>query len=123
MNIYPLIQNFAGACNLKGGDFLSFPHWYDYLQGTTDATNACIPKISAIGDIWLIVAAVVEIMLRIGALAAVGLVIYGGIQFITAQGEPDKATKARQTIINALIGLVISIAAATIVTFVAGSFK
>jgi hypothetical protein len=122
MFITSLTQNFAAACNLKGGSFLSFPHWYEYLSGTTDATG-CIPKITALGDIWLIVAAVVEILLRVAALAAVGLIIYGGIEFVVAQGEPDKATQARKTIVNALVGLVIAIAAATVVTFVAGSFK
>jgi len=122
MNLQTFFQHFAPACDLGGGSFLGFPHWYEFLPGVTDSNHVCIPKISAIGDIWLIVAAIVDILLRVGALAAVGFIIYGGIQFVTAQGEPDKATQARKTIVNALAGLVISIAAATVVTFVAGSF-
>ena len=51
------------------------------------------------------------------------MVIYGGIEFIMSQGEPDKANKARGTVINALIGLVIAVAAATLVTFIAGRFN
>jgi hypothetical protein len=123
MNLQPFLQNFHLACNLNVGNFLGFPRWYQYLQGIPDANNGCIPKFSALSDIWLIVAAIIDILLRIGALAAVGFVVYGGIQFITSQGEPDKAAQARKTITNALIGLVISIAATAAVTFVAGSFR
>jgi hypothetical protein len=122
----------GSVCSLGKPDFLNFPRWYDYLPGTyvPASTNPngtvinayCQPQLTAINDIWLVAAAVVEILLRVSALVAVGFVVYGGIQFITAQGEPDKANKARQTIISALIGLVISIAAATVVTFIAGSF-
>lgn len=130
----------GSSCNLAPAGvngFLNFPHWYQYLPGTyvhsvsktangvttVISTGYCLPKISSINDIWLVVAAAVDILLRVAALAAVGFIIYGGIQFILAQGEPDKAVQARKTMINALAGLVISIAAATIVTFVAGSFK
>ncbi len=130
-----LANTTIAGCKLGGGSFLGFPHWYQYLPGQyvpavksastgTVLSNAyCMPRISSIGDIWLIAAAVIDILLRVGALAAVGFIIYGGIQFVIAQGEPEKANQARKTIINALTGLVISIAAATIVTFVAGSFK
>jgi ABC-type Fe3+ transport system permease subunit len=110
----PLLSHFA-AC--QGGSFLGFPHWYEYLP-----CNGGAPGIRSINDIWLIVAAIIEIMLRIAGIVAVVLVIYGGIQYITSQGEPDKTTKARSTIINALTGLAIAILAASIVAFVAGRF-
>lgn len=115
-----IIQNFGAAC--LGGDFLGFPKWYKYLNGITDPkTHLCSPELSSINDIYLIVAAVIEMLLRIGTLMAVGFVIYGGIQYITSQGEPDKTSKARVTIINALVGLAISLVAAAAVAFFAGS--
>lgn len=117
------------ACTLKNPGFLGFPTWYQYLPGRNELTNsatgarACTPTITGIGDVWLVAAAAVEIILRFAAIAAVFMIIYGGIQLVTAQGEPDKATQARKTITNALIGLIISIVAATVVTFIAGAFS
>jgi ABC-type Fe3+ transport system permease subunit len=124
--IVNMVSHFAAPC--AGGSFLGFPKWYKYIDGYTvpagqPGEGSCTPKVEHIGDIWLIVAAFVEILLRIGALLAIIFVIYGGIQYITSQGEPNKTNQARQTVINALIGLVISIGATTIITFAAGRFK
>jgi len=120
--------HFAATCD--GGTFLGFPKWYKYLDGqmvdsTTGPAGAkvCSPMIGGLTDIWLIVAAVIEMLLRLGALFAIAVIIYGSVQFITSQGEPSKTQAARSTIINALIGLVITISAATAVSFIAGSFK
>lgn len=56
----------------------------------------------------------------IGAVALV-FVIIGGINFITSQGNPDAVSKARQTIIYAIIGLLAAISAEAIIIFVIGS--
>lgn len=80
----------------------------------------CTPVIGGLNDIWLIVAAVIEILLRLSALLAIGFVLYGGIALITSNGDPDKAAKARKTILNAVIGLVIAVVATTVVSYLAG---
>ncbi|HUS25865.1 MAG TPA: pilin [Nevskiaceae bacterium] len=120
--ITELLTRFGAAC--PGGDFLGFPKWYKYLNGTPDPnTHLCTPQLSGLSDLWLILAAIIEDLLRLVALFAVALVIWGGIQFISSQGDPGATTKARQTILNAIIGLVIAILAATVVAFIAGRFK
>lgn len=53
-----------------------------------------------------------------GALAVVYL-IYGGILYITAGGDAEKATKGRTAVINAIIGIVIILLALALVTWVA----
>lgn len=111
------LSNFAAD---KCSHFLGFPTWYEYVH---DPNNCSVIKIDKLSDIWLIVAAVIEILLRIAALAAIGFIIAGGFQYVTSQGEPDKTNQARSTIINALVGLVIAIMAATIVNFIAGSIS
>jgi len=111
------IMQFATACNLNKGSFLKFPTWYKYLHGETVA-GKCSVVFNFPGDISKILLAVVEIMLRIAALVAVGFIIYGGFRYILSQGEPDQTNAARDTIINALIGLVIVIIATTVVAFV-----
>ncbi len=116
-----VFSQIAAACPNSG--FFGFPTWYKYLNSVTDSQGSCVPKISGLSDIWLIVAAVIDILLRISALVAVGFVVYGGVQYITSEGEPDKTSRARGTIINALIGLVIAVGATVLITFVASQFK
>lgn len=121
-----LITHFAAPC--QGGDFLLFPKWYKYLNGqtvqnTTSGSTTCVPQISQLSDVWLIVAAMIELLLRVGALVALAFAIYGGFQYITSQGDPAKTAAARTTILNALTGLIIAVGAATLVTFIAGRFK
>lgn len=111
-----------GVMHCSGGSFLGFPTWYKYLPGHIDDNGTCSPELGSLSNVWLVVAALIEIMLRVAALLAVGLVIYGGISYMTSQGEPDKTAKARGTIINALVGLVIAVIAATTVGFIAGRF-
>ena len=110
-----IVQYFAaGAC--KTPNFLSFPTWYQFLPTAKD----CSPKIGSLTDIWLVVAAILDILLRVAALVAVGYVIYGGVKYTISQGNPDETTKARATILNALTGLFIAVTASAIVQFVAG---
>lgn len=113
-----LFTTFASSCS--GGSFLGFPTWYHYLNGTTSG-GVCSLQISGLSDIWLIVAAIIEILLRVAALAAIGFIIFGGVQYLTSQGEPDKTTQARHTLIDALVGLLIAIMASALVNFIARS--
>lgn len=115
------------ACKAEMSGFLGFPTWYKYLSprieggecklslpqdqyGKTDLGAAIAPVLLAI----------FEIILRIAGLVAVGFVIFGGFQYLTSQGEPDRIKGARSTIVNALIGLGIAVSATAIVNLVAG---
>lgn len=62
--------------------------------------------------------AVADDLLRIAGLVAVAYVIVGGSKYITSQGEPDKTKQAKDSIINALIGLAMAIVAAAIVSYI-----
>jgi hypothetical protein len=55
----------------------------------------------------------------IGAITVL-MVIIGGIQYMTSSGDPGKASKAKNTIIFSLVGLIVCILAVTIVQFVLG---
>lgn len=121
----PLTQTFAAACGKP--TFLGLIPWYQYLTVTKDqVTNDCritnfdqtTQVLGGHSPFLLIGLAIVDDLIRIAALVAVGFVIYGGIQYVTSQGSPDATTKARETIINALVGLVLAILAASIVAFI-----
>jgi hypothetical protein len=138
---------FGDPCDPVSGSgisFLGIPPWYKYLPGKVDGSTekqnttidkntgtkvdgSCIPQLNKEGSnggidlvsIWLIGLAVVEILLRLAGMITVGMVIFGGFKFITSQGNSDATKNARGTIINAFIGLVITIIAAISVNFIA----
>ncbi len=110
------------SCSAHSSNFLSFPTWYEYLPLNSTPTG-CQPAFTSISDVWLIVAAVIDILLRIGAIIAVGMVIYGGIMYTVSSGSAENVNKAKTIIINSMIGLAISIMATAVITFIAGSIR
>lgn len=108
----------AENCSDSSGSFLGFPTWYKYLDYQF-ADGECRVEFDVSKDVPKILLAVFEILLRVAGIAAVVFVIVGGFQYILTQGEPDKAKAARGTILNALIGLVIAMSAALMVSFLA----
>lgn len=54
-------------------------------------------------------------------LVAVGFMVYGAVNYATTQGDPAKIKKASQTIVYALIGLAVVLAAAAITNFIANA--
>ncbi len=121
MNFQILAATTSTVC--KHGNLLGFPSWYEYLNGTVGANGLCSPSISSISDIWLVVAAIIEILLRVILILAFFYVIYGGIAYITSAGNSESVVKARKIIQNGLIGLVIAFSASIIVNFIASSIK
>ncbi len=63
---------------------------------------------------------VINILSVIGAVIAVIMIIIGGMKFITSQGDGNSTAGARNTIIYAVVGLVIIALAQVIVQFVVG---
>lgn len=115
----------CGKDGKKGGSFFGLPTWYKYLKVDS---NCEIKDFSLLGSagkpssLPLILLALIEIVLRIGSLVAVAFVIIGGIKFVMSQGEPDGVKDARNTILNALIGLVITVTATPVVSFLGNRF-
>lgn len=52
-----------------------------------------------------------------GALSVL-MVVIGGFRYVISQGDPQATSKAKSTIIYAIVGLLVSLAAVSIVTFV-----
>lgn len=115
-----LIRTFASSCS--GGSFFGLPTWYYYLPKQT-VNNQCVPVFKSLSDTWLVVAAIIEMLLRIAGIGAVIMIIIGGINYSTSMGDPDATTKAKNTIIYSLVGLIVAITAAIIITFIASSFN
>ncbi len=123
------LQNFAADCSVRY--FFGIPSWDRYLIEAgrikeNAATGAC-EMVSAFewktapgttSDLTFILLGILDILLRLAGIVAVAFIIYGGIQYITSDGAPDATKDAQQTIINALVGLVISMLATATVSFI-----
>lgn len=110
-------QNFAATCGGQG-TFFGFPNWYEYLKnGPAAAGEKCGIDFTFPNDIPLVGLAVIEILLRIIAMVTIAFVIWGSIQYVVSQGEPDATARAKGTILNALIGMVVASLAIAIVKF------
>ena len=66
-----------------------------------------------------LVTKIADTLAIVAGAAAVIMLIYAGIQYITAGGNTEQATKARQGIINSLIGIAIVILSYGLVLWVA----
>ncbi|GEM_PF-3381434 len=92
-------------------------------QNTTDIYEQSIQDLNlpgiglSVGVVELIVR-IINIFLGLLGLIAVVLLIYAGFLWMTANGDPKKVQKARDIIVEALIGLVIIIFAFIIVQLV-----
>jgi hypothetical protein len=108
--------------------FFGLPAWYEYLDLKEDKiTHRCevqLVKDPKTGDVSLtdnippIGLAVLDMLLILAGLVSVVFVIYGGVKYVISQGEPDQTRSAQHTIINALVGGVIAMLGAAIVTFI-----
>lgn len=99
---------------------LGIPPWYRGL--TDDKCNIVSPD--SVGGlesfIWRVVLNIIEIALVAAAYLAVFFIIYGGFLFMTGGGNPSQVERGRKSVMNAVIGLVISMGAIAITRFIFG---
>ena len=70
-----------------------------------------------------IIKSIVEVLLTaVGAISIIMIVI-GGIMFALSSGDAQKAAKARNTVLYAVVGLAVSLFASAIVNFVFNRFN
>lgn len=69
-------------------------------------------------DLMSILNLIINVALGIIGFVAVVMIIMGGIQYTTSSGDAAKVTKAKNTILYGIVGLVIALLAFAIVNFV-----
>ena len=74
---------------------------------------------TSFGDI---VSKIINFLLFFVGVVSVIMIIYGGIQYTTSAGDSGKVTNAKNTILYAIVGLIVSILAYAIVNFVVKTF-
>lgn len=118
--VISLFEHFGDAPAACVHGFFGFPTWYQYLPANDfDTNSACqLSSFHYPEDLAPVALAAVDIALTIAGMTAVFFVIYGGIQYVISQGEPDKTAGAKSTITNALVGLVLAGVAIAVVGFI-----
>jgi hypothetical protein len=122
-NIYFAAQ--GQPCHLPGkndNQFFLLPHWWQYLDGQKDFLNRCTPHMNFPHDLWLIGLAVLNMLLWVAGFVAVLSIIIAGVELVASEGSPEKATNARNRLINSLVGLAIAVVATGFVSFVGNQF-
>lgn len=118
----------ASGCT---NSLLGFPTWYAYLdvekRTTSSGDEVCVvvgPKaegeerLNVTAVATRVALAVLDILLRLAGMVAFGFIVYSGFKFALSQGDPQKEKDARETAINAIIGMVIAIFAVVLVSFI-----
>jgi hypothetical protein len=119
----------AGGGNLPchEGSFFGLIPWYHYLNAAGQMDKDCniinngsagFHVLGSNSGFLLIALAVVDDMLRVAGVVAVGFLIYAGIRYTMSQGSPDETAKAQSTLVNALIGLAVAVIAVGLVSFI-----
>lgn len=88
-----------------------------------NAVNNITPPGTASTSLQTYIQTIINVLLGLIGVVAVIMLIYGGFRYVLSAGD-EKATKAaRETILFAVVGIVIAILAFAIVNFVIGAFQ
>ena len=85
-----------------------------------DQTSVCKAKNS--DDAGTLIQNIINILLFIVGAASVIMIIVGGIRYTLTAGDSSQIKSAKDTVLYAIIGLVVSLLAYAIVNFVVGYF-
>lgn len=115
-----LITRFSVSNGCNPPEFFGLKPWYQYLDTNADCTVRDFKVLGGTSgsDFVLVALALIDDLLRIIGFVAIGYIIYGGILYVTSQGSPDQTGKAQNTVLNALIGLVIAVVSVAFVSFI-----
>ncbi len=106
----------AGAVHaqaLTGNDLFGGPG----SSGTTFANQAGLSS----GNLTSTIASIIKTIIGFLGIVAVVIILWGGFEWMTGGGNPEKVKQAKTRIIQGIIGLVIVIAAFAIAQFVINS--
>lgn len=128
VNALQLLTGHFAANTCSDQTFLGLLPWYHYLtlqysNGACEVVATSQQILSAHSILLLVLLALVDDLLRIVGLLAVIYVIIAGIKYTMSRGTPDEVAKSQGSIINALVGLAISLVAVKFVDFLGNQFS
>lgn len=110
---------------------VAFPHWYD--NGLCKDGKIVAPKDIAkklpndangiLTFVTILATNIVTIILMVVGYVSLAFIIWGGFKYMYSGDNASGTTAAKQTILNAVIGLVLSIMSVAIIKAVAGAIQ
>lgn len=96
---------------------------YEAGEAEADSLAECNLPVQKEGDATLMgtVQQILDVIVGVVGVVAVAVIIIGGIFFVTSQGDASKVTRARNTILYGVVGLIVALLAFAIVNFVLSS--
>ena len=67
------------------------------------------------------VSTIINVIIGVVGIVSVIFIVIGGLSYVTSAGDPGKTKKAKDTILYAIIGLIVAVLAFAIVNFVLAS--
>ena len=118
----------VGAAGCKNVNLFGMPAWYDGMLEFENGKCEFTPikngdDIDMVKTGAKIAANVLRAALVLVAYVALFFIIQGGFMYMTSAGSPDGMARAKNAIMNALIGMVIAILAASIVNAIGAAIK
>ena len=114
----------AGEAHASCDDaVMGFPTWYRGLDCNDGHVNLEGKKL---GEVAMIIGLnVIDVGLRIVGIIATVMIVYSGYLFMlsTGEGVAEKAKKARTALTSAIIGLVLAVSAAFVISFIVSRMK
>ncbi len=107
-----VIYSIAGALSMFGAKA--------FAQTPQDTINDAVSNINpgATTDLGAFITLIINMMIAAIGIAAVIMLIVGGFNYVFSQGSKDKTTTAKDTILYAIIGIVVAVLAFAIVNYV-----
>ena len=100
--------------------FTAMAQTYQGIGGSVDSLKAVGKASGSKGDLPTMIGNIINVLLGTLGIVFVILVIYAGVLYMTASGDNDKVKKAKTLLTQAVIGMIIIIAAYSISAFVIG---
>jgi hypothetical protein len=139
----------AKAIDCTSRSLLGVPTWYKYLEvqpvdtaadgqqicqvvgpcvnkDTGEPVSSCdgtTTRLNIAVVTQRVAIAILDILLRIAGIVAFVFIVVAGFKFVLSEGDSNKAKDARNTALNAAIGLGIAIVATGIVSFIGRSIS
>lgn len=122
-NIIITIAAMLGIAALPVALVSAVPNCTDAVSCISDGTKSVDSGNGSAEDLPDRIKTIVNILLFLLGAIAVIMIIIGGIRYSTSNGDAGSVKGAKDTILYAVIGLVVAILAYAIVNFVLGAFK
>lgn len=95
------------------GSILLLPHFVNAQGGNITVDFSRANPIRA-NNIYQLVAAILDFVVKVGAVVVVFFIIYSGFLFVVAQGNDEKISKAKSTFMWTIIGALILLGASVL---------